>query len=71
MKESQSAAIRRQELLLEDKADKEEERLREIKEQRERDKIRHQQSQEADTLKDLVSKIEAMGWDVTLSLKSV
>ena len=71
LKESQSAAIRRQELLLEDKADKREERLREIKEQRERDKILHQQSQESETLKDLVAKIEAMGWDVTLSLKPV
>lgn len=69
--QSKNLYLERLILLQEDKADRREKEGRELLEEMKNEQQHREPQQESETLKDLVSKIEAMGWDVTLSLKPV
>lgn len=69
--QSETLYLKRLILLQEDKADRREKEGRELLEEMKNEQQHREQPQENDTLKGLVSKIEAMGWEVTLSLKPV
>ena len=71
LSQSETLYLQRNTLLREDAAERRKEKGREALEKLKNEQQHREQSQEYETLKDLVSKIEAMGWDVTLSLKPV
>ena len=71
LRQSEMLYFKRFELLQEVREEKRKEKGREALEKLKNEQQHREQSQESETLKDLVSKIEAMGWDVTLSLKPV
>lgn len=66
---SETAYARRVELINEASKERHAEIRREEQEEKELEKLRLTYTMEEDTLKDLVAKIEAMGWEVTLKLK--
>ena len=79
IKESEEAYARRNELISEAARDKrneewqkEEDRRKAEREERELERLRLEESlkPQNETLQDLVAKIEAMGWEVTLRMKS-
>ena len=65
--QSQTLYLKRFRLLQEDAHERRKEKARKLLEGLKNE----QKNQEDETLKDLVSKIESMGWDVTLSIKPV
>lgn len=69
--QSQNMVLERLILLREDAEERRKEKGRRLLEEIKNEQQHREQPQEDETLKGLVSKIEAMGWEVTLSLKPV
>lgn len=71
LSQSETLYLQRNTLLREDAEERRKEKGRKLLEEMKNEQQHREQPQENETLKDLVSKIEAMGWEVTLSLKPV